>query len=53
LKKYRTLRASIDGLLIDLEKDPFLGLLYGNDNYKVRLADKSKGSGKSGGFRIM
>jgi len=26
---------------------------YGEGIYKVRLADKSKGKGKSGGFRVM
>lgn len=30
-----------------------MGNPYGEGIYKVRLADKSKGKGKSGGFRIM
>jgi mRNA-degrading endonuclease RelE of RelBE toxin-antitoxin system len=53
LKKYSTLRSSIDNLLIDLANNPFLGDPYGEGIYKIRLADKSKGRGKSGGFRVM
>jgi len=53
LKKYRTLKGSIDGLMEGLSKNPFLGVSYGNDIYKIRLADPSKGGGKSGAFRIM
>ena len=52
-KKYHTLRASIDQLGEYLIKDPFLGESYGSNIYKIRLADESKGKGKSGGFRIM
>jgi len=53
LKKYKTLKNSIETLIDDLIKEPFLGAAYGNDIYKVRLADSSKGGGKSGGFRVM
>jgi mRNA-degrading endonuclease RelE of RelBE toxin-antitoxin system len=52
-KKYKTLRSSIDTLAEALIKNPYLGESYGNDIYKIRLADESKGTGKSGGFRIM
>ncbi len=37
----------------ELSKNPFLGESLGNNNYKVRLAIKSKGKGKSGGARII
>lgn len=30
-----------------------MGVSYGNGIFKVRLADRSKGSGKSGGFRVL
>jgi hypothetical protein len=53
LKKYKTLKNSLEKLIDNLIEDPFLGDLYGNDIYKVRLADPSKGGGKSGGFRVM
>jgi mRNA-degrading endonuclease RelE of RelBE toxin-antitoxin system len=52
-KKYHTLRANIDQLGEDLIKNPFLGESYGGNIYKIRLADESKGKGKSGGFRIL
>lgn len=52
-KKYKTLRASVDALIEDLIKNPYLGQSYGNDIYKIRLADESKGTGKSGGFRVL
>lgn len=52
-KKYKTLRESIDNLVIQLCANPFLGESYGSGIYKVRLADKSKGKGTSGGFRVM
>ena len=53
LKKFHTLKASIDTLISDLIQDPYLGEAYGNKIYKIRLSDKSKGGGKSGGFRVM
>jgi len=30
-----------------------MGNSYGSNIYKVRLADESKGKGKSGGFRVI
>jgi len=53
LKKFTTLKDSVDNLISDLIRDPYLGDSYGDKIYKVRLADKSKGGGKSGGFRVM
>jgi len=53
VKKHATLRTSIDNLIEKLSENAYLGDHYGNDIYKVRLADKSKGTGKSGGFRVM
>jgi mRNA-degrading endonuclease RelE of RelBE toxin-antitoxin system len=52
-KKYHTLRESVENLVEQLIENPYLGVSYGNDLFKVRLADKSKGSGKSGGFRVL
>jgi hypothetical protein len=34
-----------------LSKNPELGTSVGNDTYKIRIAIKSKGKGKSGGAR--
>jgi len=53
VKKYVTLQASIDTLIQDWSGNPLLGDAYGEGIYKVRLADKSKGKGKRGGFRVM
>jgi mRNA-degrading endonuclease RelE of RelBE toxin-antitoxin system len=52
-KKYHTLKQSIDILGNDLIKNPYLGESYGKNIYKIRLADESKGKGKSGGFRVL
>lgn len=53
LKKFHTLRTSVDNLILALIDNPYLGDAYGDKIYKVRLSDKSKGGGKSGGFRVM
>ena len=52
-KKYSTIKDSVLSLEQALSKNPYLGESYGDKIYKVRLADKSKGKGKSGGFRVM
>ncbi len=52
-KKYLSLKQSVDNLHKELIENPYLGVSYGNDIFKVRLADKSKGTGKSGGFRVV
>ena len=36
-----------------LKDNPRLGKSLGQDSYKIRLAVKSKGKGKSGGLRII
>jgi len=36
-----------------LLKNPKTGIDYGNNVYKIKLASKSKNTGKSGGFRII
>ncbi len=51
-KKYYTLPESINTLIDKLILNPYLGESYGNNIFKVRVADESKGKGKSGGFRI-
>ena len=53
LKKYRTLKETILSLEQALVKNPYLGESYGQGIYKIRIADESKGKGKSGGFRIL
>ena len=53
LKKYKTLGESLAALEDDLLKNPQMGNSYGANIYKVRVADASKGTGKSGGFRVI
>jgi len=52
-KKYHSLKKSLNELQEKLIENPYLGVSYGGNVYKVRLADESKGSGKSGGFRVL
>jgi mRNA-degrading endonuclease RelE of RelBE toxin-antitoxin system len=52
-KKHRSLKKDLLILIESLEKSPQQGEPLGNDFYKVRLAITSKGSGKSGGARII
>jgi hypothetical protein len=37
----------------ELMLNPKMGVSYGSNVYKIRLADNSKGKGKSGGFRVI
>lgn len=53
LKKYHTLQNSLRHLEGMLVANPRIGDSYGDNIYKVRLADESKGKGKSGGFRVI
>ena len=53
VKKYKSLKSEISELITELETNPTKGIPLGNDIYKIRLAIKAKGKGKSGGARIM
>jgi mRNA-degrading endonuclease RelE of RelBE toxin-antitoxin system len=52
-KKYPSLKKDLDILGVILAENPTTGTHLGNDVYKIRLAIKSKGKGKSGGARVM
>ena len=52
-KKYRSLKVELEALGDELEEQPRLGTPIGHDCYKIRLAIKSKGGGKSGGARVI
>jgi hypothetical protein len=56
-KKLRRKFPSLIEEIIQLEKslfeNPMLGISLGANLYKIRLASKSKGGGKSGGFRVV
>lgn len=53
VKKFVLLESEIDMLIEELLDNPTLGVSLGAGLYKIRLASKSKGGGKSGGFRVI
>ncbi|WP_236018458.1 MULTISPECIES: type II toxin-antitoxin system RelE/ParE family toxin [unclassified Hymenobacter] len=53
VKKYRSLPVELRQLIASLEVTPRQGESLGAGLYKIRLASASKGSGKSGGFRVI
>ncbi len=53
VKKYKSLKSDILTLIVSLEENPVQGTSLGNDCYKIRVAVKSKGKGKSGGARVI
>lgn len=52
-KKYPTLYEDILKLIELLENEPLYGTPLGKGFYKIRMAIKSKGKGKSGGARVI
>jgi mRNA-degrading endonuclease RelE of RelBE toxin-antitoxin system len=53
LKKYLSLISDLENLDKILKANPKTGIPLGNNTYKIRLAIKSKGKGKSGGARVI
>ena len=53
IKKFPSLKNELQQLSHSLSTDPEQGDHLGNNCYKVRLAIKSKGKGKSGGARVI
>jgi len=53
LKKFRSLKEELSEFEKSLHENPKQGTKLTETTYKVRLASKSKGKGKSGGFRII
>jgi len=52
-RKYTSFKKELSELFNSLENDPTQGIELGNDCYKIRVAIKSKGKGKSGGARAI
>ncbi|MEO8068845.1 MAG: hypothetical protein ABI599_14205 [Flavobacteriales bacterium] len=52
-RKYPSLKKDIEELIDTLEQDPAQGTPIGKSCFKVRLAIRSKGKGKSGGARAI
>ena len=53
IKMYRSLRGELKALTLQLEDNPILGTRISENVYKIRIAIKSKGSGKRGGGRVI
>ncbi len=53
VKKFPSLKSELETLQNDLLQNPRLGTLIHENVYKIRLAVKSKGKGKSGGMRVI
>ena len=52
-KRHRSITDDVVKLRAILEEDPTYGTHVGGRHYKIRLAIKSKGRGKSGGARVI
>ncbi len=52
-KKFKSLNNEIIVLIKLLEENAEQGVNIGDNIFKIRLACKSKGTGKSGGFRVI
>jgi hypothetical protein len=53
IKKYHSLKNELVAFEESLSENPTQGTLITENVYKIRLAVKSKGKGKSGGLRII
>jgi mRNA-degrading endonuclease RelE of RelBE toxin-antitoxin system len=53
VKKYVSLKTELAELQAQLLKKPRMGTLIYENTYKIRVAVKSKGKGKSGGLRVI
>lgn len=53
IKKFPSLKKELSALHDTLSLTPEAGTALGSDTFKIRLAVKSKGKGKSGGMRII
>jgi len=53
IKKYRSLKGELAELTAELLSDPHKGTRIRENVYKIRVAVKSKGKGKSGGMRVI
>jgi mRNA-degrading endonuclease RelE of RelBE toxin-antitoxin system len=53
VKKFPSLKKEFASLIESLEQKPEQGTALANSCYKIRIAIKSKGRGKSGGARVI
>ena len=53
IKKYRSLKSELEELEIQLQQNPKTSIQIHENVFKIRIAVKSKGKGKSGGMRMV
>lgn len=53
VRKYTSLKKELTELTSLLQANPTAGTSLGNNTFKIRIAIKSKGVGKSGGARVI
>lgn len=53
IRKYPSLKKELDLLYTALSENHTMGSPIGKNCYKIRIAVKSKGKGKSGGLRVL
>ncbi|PIQ28771.1 MAG: hypothetical protein COW63_14455 [Bacteroidetes bacterium CG18_big_fil_WC_8_21_14_2_50_41_14] len=53
VRKFPSLKVEYASLIESLEENPEQGIAMSNSCYKIRIAIKSKGKGKSGGARVI
>ncbi|CAA6816676.1 MAG: Unknown protein [uncultured Sulfurovum sp.] len=52
-KKFKAIKQDLSKLINELQKEPLQGISLGQGIYKLRLANTSIPTGKSGGFRVI
>ncbi len=53
LKRYSSLKSELFELEKTISENPYSGIDLGNNTFKIRIAIKSKGKGKSAGGRVI
>jgi len=53
IKKYRKLDNDVKKVILQLRENPKAGTALGYNCYKIRMANSSTLTGKSGGFRVI
>ena len=53
IRKFPSLKNEFSDLINAIQLNPEFGTFIGNHCYKIRLAIRSKGKGKSGGARVL
>ncbi len=52
-KKYPSITNDVKALITELKSNPLMGIPIAHNCFKIRLAIRSKGKGKSGGARLI